>query len=521
MSMAGGAAERYRRLARRMDKEARMTKTFDYVVVGGGSAGCVVAARLAEDPDVTVCLVEGGPAHEDDPAVLGFLGGTSLSGPAYDYDYPIAPQPHRTAELRMIRGRMLGGSSSINDAVAWRALDRDLRRWVELGAEGWGPQDTRAAFDRVFEKLGIIDVERRSGVAQAVHAAALALGVPEVVTNGEDFDTGAAWYQLNAAGGIRRSAAVGYLYPLAELPSNLTLLTQRRAERVLIEDRRAVGVLVDGERIEAREEVVVCAGAIDSPKLLLLSGVGASDHLREVGVDLVLDLPGVGRRLQDHCEASIIWELTQPVGPSMQNGENGIFLSTGLQGPAFDLYYHVLTQFYHVDPARLGFPDALPDNALTLAPNTAKPLSEGTICLVSADPDVAPIIDPGYLSDRDGVDLQVLVEGVRFARQLAAEPALAPWIARELAPGESVRTDEEIAEWVRALHTSTYHPVASCRMGSAADDEAVVDPQLRVRGIDRLRVADASVFPAMLSNNIGMAVMMIGERCAELIKAGS
>jgi len=492
--------------------------TFDYVVVGGGTAGCVVAARLAEDPEVEVCLVEGGPAHEDDPNVIGFAGAVALIGTEYDYDYPIAPQRRGNSQIRMSRARMLGGCSSHNDAVAWRALDRDLERWVEAGADGWDPASTRPAFDRVFAKVGIVPAEGRSACAQAVHAAALELGLPEVRTNGPDFLEGAAFYDLNAAGGVRRSSAVSYLYPLRELPLNLTLRTEAWAERVELDDNgRAVGVVVNGELLGAREEVIVAAGAVDSPKLLLLSGIGPAE-LTEVGVPVRHELPGVGARLTDHCETFVMWEVDRDLGPSLNNCENGIFASTGLNGPAFDLYVHVITQFYYVDPALLGFPVAEPTHALTLTPNTALPRSEGSLRLRSDDPRMPPLIDPAYLTDPGGVDEQVLVEGIKLGRALAGQPSLAPWIVRELAPGPAAVSDEDLAAFVRRTHNTVYHVAGSLRMGAADDPAAVVDPRLRVRGVDGLRVVDASVFPAMPSNNIAMTIMMMGERCADFVR---
>jgi choline oxidase len=488
---------------------------FDFVIVGGGTAGCVIAARLAEDPGVSVCLIEAGPAYEHDPNVIEFRGAVALVGTEYDFDYPIAKQARGNSSINLSVARMLGGCSSHNDAVAWRALDRDLEAWVQAGATGWEPDVCRPYFDRVFERAGLVPAERSSAGARAVHQAALELGIPEAATNGEDFDEGAAWYELNARGGVRRSSAVSYLYPLADLPPNLDLRTEQVVERVALDDSgRACGVVAGGELIGARE-VVLCAGAINSPKILLCSGIGPAEHLREVGVDVQHELPGVGSALVDHCETFIMWELNRPVGESINNCENGIFAATGLQGPEFDLYLHVITQFYYVDPATLGFPITEPPSALTLTPNTARPRSTGTLRLRSSDPSDLPLIDPGYLTDAERIDERVLVEGIRLGRRLAEQPALRPWIESELAPGPAIQTDEELGEFVRRTHNTVYHPAASCRIGSADDPLAVVDPQLRVHGVEGLRVADASVFPVMLANNIAMTTMMIGERCAE------
>jgi choline oxidase len=489
--------------------------TFDYVIAGGGTAGCVLAARLAEDPDVTVCLIEAGPAYEHDPNVIEFRGAVALVGTDYDFDYPIAEQARGNSSINLSVARMLGGCSSHNDAVAWRALDRDLERWVAAGAEGWDPESCRPFFERVFEKVGIVPAGRGSAGARAVHAAAIELGIPEVETNRDDFDQGAAWYELNARDGIRRSAAVSYLYPLADLPANLTLVTETTVDRVVLDDRgRAVGVEAGSSVIEARREVVIAAGAINSPKILLQSGIGPADHLEDVGIDLRHDLPGVGAGLTDHCETFIMWALNRPVGESLNNCENGIFASTGIQGPEFDLYLHVITQFYYVDPATLGFPISEPASALTLTPNTARPRSAGTLRLRSDDPRATPLIDPGYLTDPDAIDERVLVEGIKLGRRLAQQPSLKPWIDEELAPGYRVQSDEEIAAFVRRTHNTVYHPAASCRIGPETDPMSVLDPQLRVRGLEGLRVADASVFPEMPSNNIAMTIMMIGERCA-------
>ena len=498
-------------------------REFDYVVVGGGTAGCVVAARLAEDPEVSVCLIEAGEAFEDDPMVLGYHGSVPLLGnPRYDYDYGIVPQARGNSRVRHSRARMLGGCSSHNDTVAFRPPDRDFRAWERLGATGWGPAETRPCFERAMAAAHVHRAPGRSACATAAHRAAVELGLPEVDVHGEDFAEGAGWLYLNERDEVRQSTAVAYLYPLSDLPANLTLLTGTMVRRVLLDaDGAATGVATDAGEVRAREEVVVCAGAVDTPRLLMWSGIGPADHLREAGMDVFHELPGVGEHLLDHVEAPVVWEATRATGPSLQNAENALFRRTRPELEGYDVFLHVITQPYYVSIELDGRPLTMPDRGFCVVPNVAKPRSVGTLRLNPADPYGAPLLDPAYFTDPDGEDERVLVEGIRMARELGRQDALRDWIAREVAPGPDAGDDEDaLANYVRQASNTVYHPAGTCRMGDPGDSGAVVDPALRVRGIERLRIADASVFPEMISVNLCLTVIMIGERCADLLVEG-
>lgn len=502
---------------------ARPEPQFDYVVVGGGTAGCVVAARLAEDSDASVCLIESGAALEHDPMVLGYHGSVPLLGnPRYDYDYAIVPQERGNSRIRQSRARMLGGCSSHNDTIAFLPPERDLREWERTGAAGWGPTSTRPAFERAMAAAHVHRAPGRSACARAVHEAALQLGLPERDLHDHDYADAAGWLYMNEHEEVRQSTAVAYLYPLSALPPNLTLLADTTVQRVLLDDGgAATGVATSAGRIHAREEVIVSAGAIDTPRLLMWSGIGPADQLREAGIDVRHEAPAVGENLVDHVEAPVVWESARDTGPSLQSAENAVFSRTRPGADGFDVFVHVITQPYYVPLDVDGRPVAMPDRAFCLVPNVAKPRSTGTIRLDPSDPHGPPLIDPRYLTDPDGEDERVLRDGLRLAREVGRQAALRDWIVREVAPGPEVGSDDEsLARYLRHASNTVYHPAGTCRMGRAGDAEAVVDPDLRVRGLERLRIADASVFPRMISVNLCLTVIMIGERCADLV-AGS
>lgn len=496
-----------------------MNACFDFVIVGGGTAGAVVAARLAEVGGVTVCLLEAGPSDEGDGRVLELRNWPNLLGTPLDYDYQIEPQARGNGRIRHSRGRVLGGCSSHNSAIAFRAPDSDLRDWEELGAAGWGPGGTRACYDRVFERVRIETAAPANACCAAFVEAAQQAGFPLVAFNRQEFRQGVGWFDLNKRGPVRESSSVAYLHPLAALPPNLTVLTGTPVRQVVLDGQgNAVGVETAEGVIAARREVVLCCGAFDSPKLLLLSGIGPAGHLREVGVPVRVDLPGVGEHLLDHPEGVVMWEAALSVPDvSTQFWEAGLFVCTdpGLDRP--DLMYHFGTVPFDLNTVPLGYPTAT--NAFCLTPNVTRPKSEGVLRLRSADPAAPPRIDFRYFTDPAGHDERVLLAGVRLARRIVEQPALRPWVKRELAPGPAVRDDAALSEYARRTANTVYHPAGTCRMGAADDSRSVVDPNLRVRGVGRLRVADASVFPSMIGVNPCMTCMMIGEKCAELIKA--
>jgi len=491
---------------------------YDYVVVGGGTSGVIVAVRLAE-AGATVALVEAGPSGADDPRILEYRRWSALLGTEYDYDYGIEPQAHGNSRIRHARARVLGGCSAHNSVIAIASPRLDMERWEQRGAAGWGLEGTSQCFRRVFERVKIELPPPVNPCAAAFMQAAREAGFPERDLRSPEFAEGCAWLPLNVHGSTRQSSAVAYLFPPNVLPATLSVLTETTVRRVILSDSGdALGVESSRGPLLARREVILCAGAFDSPKLLLLSGIGPQEQLRATGVPALLDLPAVGEHLQDHIECLAMWEAAQPVPASgSQRWENGLFAQIDPGAAGFDLMMHFGSEPYYIDFAALGYPVAMPEHAFCLTPNVARPRSEGVVRLRSADPAAPPLIDPRYFSDPDGYDERLLVEGIRLARRVAAQPALAPWYGREVAPGPALQSDEELGRYVRLTSNTVYHPAGSCRMGAANDNDAVVDPALRVRGVGRLRVADASVFPTMIGVNLCMTVMMIGEKCAELV----
>ncbi|MCA4134829.1 GMC family oxidoreductase [Arthrobacter sp. M4] len=491
--------------------------TFDYVIVGGGSAGATLAKRLANDPEVSVCLIEGGPANENDPKVLMLNESLGLVGdPKYDYDYGIAPQERGNSLLRLSRAKMLGGCSAHNDCWALRAPDADMDRWSELGAEGWDAASVAPYFDQIFEDLRVHPVTKGAELSNAWIAAANEQGFETIDNTQGDYRQGISWVSLNEDSGVRVSTAVAYLFPTSKLPPNLYLQLETLAHRVVVEDGRAVAVETNKGRFEATREIILSTGAIDTPKLLMLSGIGPAEHLKQHDVEVVQDLPGVGANLSDHIETPVIWESTKEPGDSINGLDLGLYADV-LQEGDFSIQVTIghFTYWLHSEPFN-ELPN--PPLAFTFAPNVARPASKGTIRLASADPKDKPIVDPRYFTDEEGRDERLLVEGIRLARELAKSEALKDWIVQEVAPGPELQTDEELGAYARRYSNTVYHPSATCKMGSLNDPDAVVDPRLRVRGVEGLRIADASVFPELVRVNPNMTVVMIGAKAADLIK---
>jgi choline dehydrogenase len=498
---------------------------YDVVVVGGGTAGAVLAARLTEDPGLTVCLVEGGPSDVGDERVLRLRNWINLLGSELDYDYPIVDQPRGNSHVRHARARVLGGCSSHNTMISLLPLPDDLDGWQALGCDGWGYDAVVGLWDRVECRIAPVAEQDRNPVARDfVAAASAALGVPVVDDfNAKPFGAGAGFLPVgyDPDTGSRSSSSVAYLHPHLDRP-NLTLLLETWAYRVLVDGRGdARGVAVRGpdgtlREVRARHEVVLCAGAVDTPRLLLLSGIGPAADLRRLGIEVVADLPGVGEHLLDHPESVIVWETTRPLPPmSAMDADAGLFVRRDPTDPRPDLMFHFYQVPFCVNTERLGYP--VPEHGVCLTPNVPRPRSEGRLWLRSADPGDKPALDFGYFTDPGGYDEQTIVDGLRIAREVAATEPLSGWLAREVAPGPEITADEELSAYGRAAHHTVFHPAGTCRMGPERDPLAVVDPRLRVRGVGRLRVADAAVFPAMTTVNPMVTVLMIGERAAQLV----
>ncbi|NYI96696.1 choline dehydrogenase [Streptomonospora nanhaiensis] len=507
---------------------------YDYVIVGGGTAGSVIANRLTEDPGTTVCVIEGGPSDLGLERVLRLRDWLDLLGGDLDYGYTTVEQPRGNSHIVHSRARVLGGCSSHNTLISFRPFPQDLDDWVAAGAEGWDNATVQAYADRI--KCNIVPVapqHRNAIVTDWIAASAKATGVPVI----EDFNAETSHRGGFAEGvgflpiaydpytGHRSSASVAYLHPIMGVRANLTLLLETWAHRLVLDRGRARGVEVttaSGERrtITAEREVVLCAGAIDTPRLLLLSGVGPADDLRSVGAEVRHDLPGVGRNLMDHPESIIMWETTRPVPETtVMHSDGGLFVRRDPDDPRPDLMFHIYQVPFDDNTARLGYNSPGPRNAICMTPNIPRSRSRGRLWLTSADPAAKPALDFRYFTDPDDYDATTIVDGLRIAREIAATEPFRSWIKREVAPGPALTTDAELSEYGRRAAHTVYHPAGTCRIGADDDPAAVVDPRLRVRGLTGLRVADASVFPTMPSPNPMVTVLAVGERAADLIRA--
>jgi len=492
---------------------------YDYVIVGGGTAGSVVAARLAENPTITVCLIEAGPTDDGNMDVLSLKNWPNLLGTELDYDYRIENQARGNSFIRHSRGRLLGGCSSHNSCIAFRAPAYDMDTWQQLGCEGWGASETQRYFDRVFAKVHIEKDPPINPVSQAFLAAAQQAGFDLVPfnTNGE-FRAGAGVFQLNARDGTRQSSSQAYIHPILASAKNLTVLTTTIVNKIVLDEYNvACAVETSNATIAANREIVLCCGTFDTPRLLLLSGIGPPQHIGEMGIPVKVALVGVGEHLLDHPEGVIIWEAQRPVPEATtQYWEVGLFSTLFPSSPLPDIMFHFGLVPFDWNTAPAGYPTA--PYGFSLTPNVPRAKSEGIVKLRSPNPEDAPLIDFRYFTDPEGHDEMILLEGMKLARKIAAQPALQQWIKRELAPGSQVQDEYELSEYARRTANTVYHPAGTCRMGAKDHPMTVVDPQLRVKGVHHLRVADASIFPAMISVNPCITCMMIGEKCADLLK---
>ncbi|KFE35959.1 GMC family oxidoreductase [Thioclava atlantica] len=531
---------------------------FDYLILGGGSAGAVLAARLSEDPAVTVCLIEAGDTARDIFVRAPALVAAMVAGrpPIHNWAYHTTPQPGLSGRRGFQpRGRGLGGSSAINAMLYLRGQPEDYDGWAGMGAEGWDWQSVKPWFLSSERNMrGASDLHGGAGPLQVgdqrrpctisrafVEACGAVDCAPNDDFNGPDQE-GAGLYQVTqfwdgSRKGERCSAAAAYLHPVMAR-ANLTVLTRARAERILIEDTRATGALIrrgrKRHRIEAAREVIVSAGAFGSPQILMLSGIGPADHLREIGIEPVLDLPGVGANLHDHLDYIVSYtsprrdvvglnprgllRLARAAGGWRKHGE-GLFASPMAEGGAFlrsepgltrpDLQIHFVVGIVDQHMRKPHLADGWSVHICPL-----RPASRGTVRLASTDPGAAPLIDPGFLSDPR--DEALMLRAARLVEKVAETEPLAPWRGRRLYPHDG--SDAGLLADIRARADTIYHPVGTCRMGR--DAMAVVDPELRLHGIEGLRVVDASVMPRLVSGNTNAPTIMIAERAAAFIRSG-
>ena len=525
---------------------------YDYIIVGSGSAGSVLANRLSAKPEIKVLLLEAG-GSDNSFYVRMPAGIANLSGPRFNWGYETAPQAAmKGRRMYWPRGRLIGGSSSVNAMVYMRGQPADYDHWRQLGNAGWSYDDVLPYFkkaernerlhDRFHGADGPLNVAERPYTNPLSHAfveAAQQAGLPFNPDFNGALQLGCGLFQVTQKNGRRWSAASAYLHPAAAR-ENLTIVTKAQATRVLIENGRAVGVeYARGRRrhtARASQEVVLAAGAINSPQLLLLSGIGPAEELRARGVSVVHDLPGVGKNLQDHLNVNIVQRakrgsaldgkncglapigvaleyLFYGTGPGTSNvAEAGAFAISELGAANPDVQYHFIPAQV-VNHARTP----MDGDGVTVHACCLRPQSRGEIRLASTDPLQPPVMDPNYLAA--DYDLKVLIAGLRQGRDILAAQAFKPWLGEERLPGPAVQSNAELEDFIRATAETEYHPVGTCKMGS--DPMAVVDEKLRVRGIERLRVIDASIMPAIVSGNTNAPVIMIAEKGAEMMLAAA
>jgi choline dehydrogenase len=526
---------------------------FDYIIIGAGSAGCVLANRLTADGKHSVLLLEAGP-RDTNPWIHIPLGyGRLFKEKTVNWMYQTEPEPGLNGRnVFQPRGRVLGGSSSINGLLYVRGQHQDYDRWRQYGNLGWGYDDILPYFKKAEDQarggddfhgiggpLPVSDWRHADPLSAAFVDAAVQVGIPRNPDFNGASQEGAGFFQTTTKGGRRASAAVAYLRPAKARP-NLHVETSALAERILFEGRRAVGVTYRAAGIprtaRARKEVLVSGGAYNSPQLLQLSGVGPADLLRGHGIDVVLDAPGVGHDLQDHLQVRIVMRCSQAI--TLNDIVNNPFrkVMTGLRYAAFrtgplTIAAGTSGAFFKTNP-RLASPDIqihfLPFSTdkmgeklhafsgFTASVCQLRPESRGSLRIRSADPAASPEIRINYLASE--VDRTTNVEGLKILRKILRAPALAPYVVAEVDPGDKVTSDEALLAYCRARGSTIYHPTSTCRMGN--DPLAVVDQQLRVRGIDGLRVVDASVMPDLVSGNTNAPVIMIAEKASDMILQG-
>ncbi|MEG3858813.1 GMC family oxidoreductase [Microcoleus sp. herbarium12] len=499
---------------------------YDYIVIGAGSAGCVVANRLTEDCQTTVLLLEAGNP-DTKPEIQIPLECFNLLGSEVDWAYFTEPEPYlNNRKVFHPRGKVLGGSSSINFMLYVRGNPDDYNHWQELGNPGWSYQDILPYFKKsenqqrgaseyhgVDGELSVTDLISPAPISQRFVEASVAMGY----YNNPDFNgmhqEGAGLYQMTIKDGKRHSTAAAFLVPILDRP-NLTTTTAALVTRLLFEGTRTVGVEYLHEetlhQVRVNREVILSAGAFDSPKLLMLSGIGNQEYLESLGIPVVVDLPGVGQNLQDHPLIPVVHLATQDLHPAITSSivEAGLFLhSEGNLDAAPDLQLIF-------SPILLTFPPRS-DSGFTGLVCLIHPESIGSVSLRSPDPKDAPMIRMNYLQSKS--DVQKLVAGIKLMRELFQTSAFDEFRGEALAPAADVNSDEALEAYIRETCGTVFHPVGTCKMGT--DSMAVVDPELRVHGVKGLRVVDASIMPTITTGNTNAPIIAIGEKAADLIKA--
>lgn len=517
---------------------------YDYIIVGAGSAGCVLANRLTEDPQTSVLLLEAGGDDKKQeihiPAAFSKLFKTS-----YDWTYYTDEEPQMLSrKMYWPRGKVLGGSSSLNAMIYIRGHRSDYDAWQEAGNQGWSYAEVLPYFKKAENQergpseyhgtggpLNVTDPRYLNPLSRAFVEACKEFGMPENADFNGAVNEGTGFYQTTQKHGARWSTVNAYLKPASNRP-NLTIQTATLVTGILLEHGRATGIAYrqagEGKTVLAQREVLLCGGAVNSPQLLMLSGIGPADHLRSVGVEVITDLPGVGQNLQDHLAAGVSFQALKPVslkdaqrpdhildyllrkkGPLTSNiAEAGGFLKLDAEAPVPDIQFHFAPVFY-IDH---GFTSP-PGHGFTIGPTLLHPKSRGQIRLNSNDPYKHALIQARYLSAEE--DAQTLLRAVKVSRELADTRAFAGLRGPQVL-GSATMSDEEMLQAIRQYAETLYHPIGTCKMGH--DSMAVVDEQLRVHGIEGLRVIDASIMPAIIGGNTNAPTIMIAEKAADLLK---